>query len=164
MAGALSFYAGFPEVAYIDALLGVAWLVWRCTCLDRGRLPALLRKAGAGAVAGTLLALPLLIASVHFLGQADLQRHDARSFGEVHLPLSALPQLLLPYVYGPIFGASDPKFTLTNLWGGVGGFFSTSLLLFGLLGLLSPGRRGLRITLLAWIVVALSLMYARPPG
>lgn len=45
----------------------------------------------------------------------------------------------------------------------MGGFLSTSLLVFGLLGLISPGRRGLRLTLLAWIVLALPLMYAKPP-
>jgi hypothetical protein len=164
VAGALSIYAGFPEVAYIDGLLAVAWLIWRAACLERGRLPALAGKAAAGAVAGVLLAAPLLIASIHFLGQTDLSRHDARAFGDVHLSLAALPQLVLPYVYGPIFGASDPKFALMNIWGGVGGFLSMSLVMFGLLGLLSPGRRGLRVMLVAWLAFALSLMYAPPPG
>jgi hypothetical protein len=163
VAGAMSFYAGFPEVAYLDALFAGAWLIWRCVRLDRARVAALGGKVAAGAVVGVLLAAPLLVTSIHFLGQTDLQRHDARSFGDVHLPFSALPQLVLPYVHGPIFGATDSKFVILNTWGGLGGFLSTSLLLFGLLGLLSPGRRGLRLVLSAWIVLALPLMYASPP-
>lgn len=35
VACALSFYAGFPETAYPDALLAVAWLVWRCASAPR---------------------------------------------------------------------------------------------------------------------------------
>ena len=82
----------------------------------------------------------------------------------MHLSLAALPQLVLPYVYGPIFGATDPRLELPASGAGSGGFLSTSLLVFGLLGLLSPGRRGLRVTLAAWLVLAVALMYAPPPG
>ena len=82
----------------------------------------------------------------------------------MHLPHAALPQLLLPYVYGPIFGFTDPTGTLSGIWGNVGGYLSTSLLLFGLLGLVSPGRRGLRVILLSWIMLALARIYGEPPG
>jgi hypothetical protein len=76
----------------------------------------------------------------------------------VHIRSEGLPQLLLPYVYGPIFGFAD----LTTVWGHVGGYLSTSLLLLAVLGLLSRGRRGLRLALLVWIVLALARMYGLP--
>src|SRR5262249_9900437 len=43
------------------------------------------------------------------------------------------------------------------------GYLSTSLLLFGLLGLVSPGRRGLKLVLVAWIVLAIARIYGEPP-
>jgi Bacterial membrane protein YfhO len=162
VAGALSFYAGFPEVAYIDALLAVAWLGWRCGGLGRQRLRALLGKAAAGALVGTLLSAPLLVAFLGFLDQAEVGQHEGGYYGSVHLAAEALPQLLLPYVYGPIFGFADPELVLTGTWGKLGGYLSTSLLLFGLFGLASTGRRGLRLLLAAWIVLALARIYGAP--
>ncbi len=162
VAGALSVYAGFPEVAYIDALLAVLWAAWRGGCLGRQRLRAFAGKAAAGAIVGALLAAPLLIAFLDYLDQAHVGGHATGFFGSRHLRSEALPQLLLPYVHGPIFGFADPKLILTGIWGGLGGYLSTSLLLFAILGLLSKGRRGLRLTLLLWIVLTLARMYDQP--
>jgi hypothetical protein len=163
IAGALSFYAGFPEVAYIDTVLAILWFAWRCAGLDRARLRAFLGKGAAGALTGTLLAMPLLIAAVDYVGHADLGSHATSLFGSAHIQPEGLPQLVLPYVYGPIFDFADPKFTLVAVWSSVGGYLSTSLLLFAGLGLFSRGRRGLKIVLLVWIVLALSRMYGQIP-
>jgi Bacterial membrane protein YfhO len=158
VAGALSFYAGFPEVAYIDGLLGVFWFGWRCSCVSRDRLRILVRKAAAGVIVGALLSAPLLIASIGYFTHADLASHGAQGpSGTFHLPLQVLPQLVLPYVYGPIFSSSTPA----HAWDG--GYLSTSLLLFALIGLFSKGRRGLRLTLLVWIVLVLARIYGQPP-
>jgi hypothetical protein len=51
-----------------------------------------------------------------------------------------------------------------GVWGSVGGFLSVSLILFALVGLSTGRHRGLRLTLLAWLVLALSRMYGEPPG
>ena len=40
---------------------------------------------------------------------------------------------------------------------------STSLVLFALIGLFSKGRRGLRLALLGWIVLAFARIYGQPP-
>jgi hypothetical protein len=162
VAGTGSFYAGFPEVAAIDAVFGLCWFAWRCGSLRGERLLALARKAACGAAVGTLLSAPLLVASVDYLGEASLGAHAGTRAGSTHLPAQALAQLVLPYVYGPIFAFGDPKLTLTAIWGHVGGFLSTSLLVFALLGLLSNGRRGLRLMLLAWVVLALARIYGAP--
>lgn len=158
VAGALSFYAGFPEVAYVDGLFGACWFAWRCGCVDPNRLLAMIRKAAAGVIVGALLAAPLLIASIGYFTHADLAGHGSNGpLGTFHLPLQVVPQLVLPYVYGPIFASSSPAYA----WDG--GFLSTSLVLFALIGLFSRGRHGLRLVLLVWIVLALARIYGQPP-
>ena len=162
VAGALSVYAGFPEVAYIDTLMAICWFAWRCGCLGRDRLRPFVAKAAAGAIVGTLLSAPLLFPFLDLVDQAYLGLHEGGHYGSVHLRSEGLPQLLLPYVYGPIFGFADQKLTLTSVWGQLGGYLSTSLVLLALLGLLSRGRRGLRLALLVWLVLALARMYGLP--
>lgn len=157
LAGALSVYAGFPEVAYIDGLLGLCWFAWRCTCVGRNRLMVLVRKGAAGVIVGALLSAPLLIASFGYFTHADLGSHGGSGNASFHLPLQVLPELVLPYVYGPIFASSTPAYA----WDG--GYLSTSLILFALIGLFSKGRRGLRLALLVWIVLALARIYGQPP-
>jgi hypothetical protein len=157
VAGALSCYAGFPEVAYIDGLLGVFWFAWRCGCIGSDRLMLLARKAAAGLVAGTLLSAPLLVVSFGYFTHADLASHGSGGNATFHLPLQVLPELVIPYVYGPIFSSSTPAYA----WDG--GYLSASLVLFALIGLFSQGRRGLRIALLAWTVLALARIYGQPP-
>jgi hypothetical protein len=161
IAGALSVYAGFPETVYIDALLAALWFAWRCGCATRQHLRAFVTKVAIGAIVAALLAAPLLVAFVDYLSHS-YNAHAA--IGSVHLPHAALPQLLLPYVYGPIFGFADSTGTLSAIWGSVGGYLSTSLLLFGLLGLVSPGRRGLRVILFSWIVLVVARTYGEPPA
>jgi hypothetical protein len=163
VAGALSFYAGFPEVAYIDTLLGVCWFAWRLGCLQRSRWRSFVTKTGAGAAVGILLAAPLIIAGLDYLGHADLSIHANSSLGSAHFPPESLPQLFMPYIYGPIFGFTGSKFQLTGLWGAVGGYVSTSLLLLGILGLCSRGRRGLRAVLAIWILLVFARMYGQIP-
>ena len=158
VAGALSAYAGFPEVAYPDALMAGAWLLWRCGCLDRRReLPHFVAKAALGAVAGLLLAAPILVAMGGYLSHADLGVHTGGALGSRHLGVVALPQLLLPYVYGQI--NSDPHATT---WLAVGGYISTTLLLLAVLGAIAPGRRGLTGFLLAWLALVFAHMYGVP--
>ena len=158
IAGALSVYAGFPEVAYIDVLVAVCWFGWRCGCLERRQLRRFVTKAALGAVAGTLLATPMLLAMLGYLPHAALGLHGGTKLGARHLDLSELPQLLMPYVYGPLDAV--PR---SSVWVEVGGYMSTSLLLFAVLGLLAPGRRGLKLVLVGWTVLAFARMYDQPP-
>jgi hypothetical protein len=159
VAGALSFYAGFPEVAYIDALLAVCWFAWRCGRLPRGRIGAFAAKAATGAAVGTLLSAPLLIATIDYLDHADLGLHASSFLGGLSLGTHILPQLLLPYVFGPVLDFVGPN---GNLWG-AGGYLSTSLLLLALLGLFSRRRRGLRLTLFVWALLVFARIYGQPP-
>lgn len=162
VAGALSVYAGFPEVAYIDALLALAWLMWRFGCLGRSRARLLAAKAAAGGLAGALLAAPLLVAFVGYLQHSEVALHGGAYYRGVHLPAAALPHLLLPYVHGPGLRYTDPGLVLPGIWGNSGGYVTSSLLLCSLLGVASSRRRGLKLTLLLWTVLAISRMYGVP--
>jgi hypothetical protein len=162
IAGALSAYAGFPEVAYSDTLLGICWFVWRGGCVRPARLRAFLGKGATGLLIGLLLSAPLLLVSGSYVADASLggQAHA----GAAHLPVAAAPLLALPYAYGPLFALSDPRLVVFGVWGSVGGFLSVSLILFALVGLAGGRHRGLRIALAVWLVLALSRMFGVPPG
>src|ERR1019366_10777211 len=49
---ALSIYAGFPEVAYFDALFGGAWAIVRLFSLPSDRRLRALRRLGLGGIVG----------------------------------------------------------------------------------------------------------------
>ncbi|MGZ4195511.1 MAG: hypothetical protein ACXVFQ_03770 [Solirubrobacteraceae bacterium] len=157
VAGALSVYAGFPEVAYIDTLMPVFWVGWRCACLERAQLRPFLAKVVLGAVAGMLIAAPMLLAMFDYLRHADLGGHAGSRFGSRHLGPSALPQLVLPYVYGQV--SAHPR---APIWVRVGGYLSVTLLLLATLGVLARDRRGLKAVLLGCAVLVFARMYGVP--
>ena len=155
-------YAGFPETTYIDTLLAVVWIGWRASCLRRVRLAAFASKVSAGVIVGLLLSAPLLLAFVNYLGNADLGVHGS-IVGGVTIPARGLAMLFMPYVFGPIFAYNDPAGVVNSLWKGVGGYLTTSLLLFALFGLLSRRTRALKLILLGWIILVLARTYGEPP-
>jgi hypothetical protein len=157
VAGALSVYAGFPETAYLNTLFAGLWVAWRSGCAGRPYVRSFLIKVALGAVCAVLLAGPLLVAFGDYLG-VSVDAHVG--LANAHRPGSTLPILLLPYVYGPIFGDVNP--TSIPVWDTIGGYLSTSLLFFGIVALASPGRRGLRFVLLTWIVLAIARLYGIP--
>jgi hypothetical protein len=163
VAGALSVYAGFPETAYIDAVAGAVWFAWRVGCAAPAARRSLLAKGALGALVGALLCAPLGIAALDYFNHGDLSAHATSLYGSAHIPARGLPQLLLPYIYGPILEFTGPALQLTGVWVVVGGYLSTSLVLLAGLGLLSPGRRGLRCVLAAWLLLVFSRMYGQIP-
>ncbi len=68
---------------------------------------AFVTKAVAGAVVMSLLIAPPLIPFVDYLHHANTDVDD-KSLTDLRIISQGLPQLLLPYVYGPIFSFSDP--------------------------------------------------------
>ncbi len=160
LALALSVYAGFPEVAYLDGLFAVVWVLVRCAGLTRAQVLAYLRKLATGAVVGAALAAPILIAFADYLSSAFLGRHGT-GFNDVALNRPASAALFFPYIFGPIFGytANDPTGQLRVFWSNVGGYLTTSLLLLDLVALYARRLRPLRIALVAWILLALGRIY-----
>ena len=160
LALALSLYAGFPETAFLDGLLAVTWVIARAASLRGASRTRFLAKVAGGGVTGVLLAAPIVVPFLDYLVYADIGGHTG-AFANVHLQTEALPMLLLPYVYGPIFGftAYDRTSTLTSVWSNVGGYLTTSVATLALIGMLGRRLRPLRVGLVLWIAVALGKTY-----
>jgi hypothetical protein len=150
---ALSVVAGFPETATIDALLAAAWTAVRLIQGSSGRRRVFAAKMLMGGVIGFLLATPLLVAVYDYLPNANIGLHAQVVDDSLSRAASSL--LVQPYALGPIgaFVQYDPTGTVANLWGG--GYLTTSLLFFSLVGVVGTRHRGLRIALGAWAAFAL---------
>lgn len=156
LATAGSLLSGFPETAYIDGLLAVVWLL--------GRLPLDVREAGRavarigrGGAAGLLLAAPVLVPFASYVAGANLGGH-AGAFATGSLAAAfALPPMVLPYVYGPVFGFSafDRSGAVGVWWGNAGGYLGASATMLAIIGLVSSPRRRLTVVLSAWVVLGL---------
>ncbi len=151
LALALSIYAGFPEVAYLDGLLAAAWAVVRWFSLEREPRLVAARRLGLAAVVGAVLSLPIVIPFLDFLKVADVGKHIAASDGTAFLSPQAGPMLLNPYIYGTLLSNHNA----VDGWGGIGGYFSVSVAALALLGLFGARHRALRIVLGAWVGVGL---------
>ncbi|HEY5120272.1 MAG TPA: hypothetical protein VII84_01730, partial [Acidimicrobiales bacterium] len=148
LALALSLYAGFPEVAYLDALFAGAWAVVRLRSVDRGTRVRTLRRLVYAALAGIALALPIIVPFRDYLNEGYVGDHT--SLGELlHMSPRVLPMFFDPYLYGTIF--SNPS--AGPYWAAVGGYFGASVTALALAGLFGRRHRPLRIFLLAWIAV-----------
>jgi hypothetical protein len=135
IAVALSGVSGFPEVAYLDTLLVVAWSVARVATIG-SRWRAALGKLAAGGITGAMLAAPALVAFLDFLQHADTGAHNGALSLQALAPQN-LPQLLLPYAYGPIFAVRDPSSILVGtgqIWDSVGGYLDATLVAAALAG------------------------------
>ncbi len=142
-----SLLAGFPETAYIDGLLALAWAILRVAQAGPARW-VLAAKIGIGGTAGLLIAAPLVVPLTELLPLAGNGVHGLVAHIAVRPFVFAL--YLLPYVYGPIggFGYTD--------WGYVGGYVGLPAVLLAAMALTKRGPDGgLRWLLAAWIIVSL---------
>src|SRR5207302_5738 len=65
-------------------------------------------------------------------------------------------------IYAGFYEVAYVDGLMAVFWLTVGGYLSTSLLVLGMLGVAGKGRRGLKVALLAWIVLALTRMFGGP--
>ncbi len=143
---ALSLYAGFPEVAYLDGLFALGWGLVRLFSLDKSVRWIAIRRLGLAGLIGAILALPILVPFDDFLKAAYVGVHTGGGESLIHLPIHGLSMFIDPYIYGGIF--SNPN--TYNIWGGIGGYFSASVTALALLGLWGSRHRPLRIFLGCW--------------
>lgn len=157
---ALAVYAGFPETAYLEGVFAVLWALLRVRGLGRGPVVAYLRKVAAGAVAGALLAAPIVVAFGDYLPGSYLGPNSG-GLNAQSVPHAGFGALFFPYLAGPVlgFGQAGASTTLIQFWISVGGYLTTSLLVLGLVGLWSRRLRALRIGLAAWVVAGLGRAY-----
>ena len=149
---ALSLYAGFPEVAYMDGLFAGGWAIVRIFSVPRPERPRALRRLGLGGVIGVILALPILVPFDDYLKVGFVGGHTAAVDGTLRLPQESLYAFFDPYVFGPIFSNT----TIPSMWGEIGGYFGAGICVLALVGLFGRKLRALRIFLAAWTVVSLA--------
>ncbi len=155
---AASLYAGFPEVAYLDGLLAAAWTLLRAGGLPGRQGARFLLRIAIAAVAGLLIAAPILCAFLDYLPLAELAGHAADRPPLPPLRPAYLALLPLPYLFGGIFAFPEHA----DFWSNVGGYCGCALPALGFAGILGRSQRGLRLLLAGWIVVALGLTFGAP--
>jgi len=159
VATAWSILAGFPETAYINALLVLGWGLYRL--VSEPKCWTMARRAITGFVLGLLVATPLLIAFVDYVRQSD--SFGIHNGGEKSLPWAAFSATLMPYVYGSL-GTSLHSLPLSQIWFTIGGYTGTLIILMAVVGVSSrSAHRGLKFILLAWILLAWAKTFGVPP-
>jgi len=160
IAAALAIYAGFPEVVYLYSLLLLIWAVFRFFTASRPARLRFILDLGLVCLLGLFLSLPVLLAFAAFLPESALGGHAHNGFSGVYLQPSALLHTLLPYVYGPIFGAKNP--VIYGAWYGIGGYTGLVPCVLALSALFFPKRRGIKILAVSWIVIAVGVTFGVP--
>ena len=161
----LSIVAGYPEVAYLDGLLVLAWAVVRLAGSGSwavvGRTVA---KLAGGGVLGAALSAPAWVAFVDYLRHAEIGEHSGTVANWV-VPSQALPQLVLPYGLGPIdaFRSTSGPDLFGPVWGNVGGYLTAALVGCALVGVAGRRLRALRLVLVAWIFLSLARTFGLQP-
>ncbi len=138
--------AGFPETSFIEGLLALAWASVRFAQAGDGRWRFAGRVALGGACA-LLIAAPQLVAFLDYLPDAYVGVHAGRS--DYPLPLPAWSMMLFPYLNGYSYSAGRGL-----LWAMVIGYLGLSTALLAVVGATGTRERGLRLMLVAWIVLA----------
>jgi len=120
-----SLFAGFPEAAYINGLLALAWATYRIL-FDSNRF-ILIRRVVLGGALGLLLAAPIINAFINYL--LETNAYAAHSvYSNVFLDVRDIPIFLNPYIYGPIASTFGKSF-LVDFWG-EGTSYTTILIVF----------------------------------
>jgi hypothetical protein len=158
----LSLLAGFPETAYIDGLLALAWAALRGFETPAPRRAAYAARIALGGVAGIAIAAPQILAFFQFLPHAFLGGHAEFSHAALP-PFAVIPSLIAPYAYGPIFGYPALWPAAGIVWGSIGGYVSIIVLIAAIYGVVAR-RSALGALLLAWCVLALAKTFGIEPA
>ena len=100
---ALSLYAGFPQIAYLNGLLVAAWGALRfAQCAPEVRT-AFARKVVWGTFVGLLVAAPSISLFLNYMPYAYLDLHgQSLGYSNFTIPPVYFAQLVLPYLAGPL--------------------------------------------------------------
>ena len=144
---ALSLYAGFPETAFLDALLVVLWALARLWQSWSKTTRWQVIRLCSSFILGVLLATPVLVPFADYLLHADVGQHSA-AFAYTSLSFMSLPVHIFPYVYGTI-GNAIPA---TSTWDGIGGYISITVAFLAVIGLFSRMNIKIKVLVALWIV------------
>ena len=139
--------AGFPETAFLEGLLVLAWAMLRLVQARGGRVRMAVAVGLGGSVA-LLLAAPQLVAFLDFLPDAYLGVHG--SIIDIPVPAASWAMFLFPYINGTAFFGGQQV-----LWYSLGGFLGLSVALLAAVGCFGRRERALRLMLATCIALAL---------
>jgi hypothetical protein len=154
LAVAGSVYAGFPELAYFNGMLGFVWALGLLALSPGARL-RLFGKFAWGALLGGALTLPQVVPFLGYLQVGDTGLHTGMLSWLYYPPVIAILQMF-PLTYGALseFARAGLYKMFAVMWQVVGGWLGCTpvLLAWAALrgGMPSPGRRWL---LAGWALV-----------
>lgn len=159
----LSLLAGFPETAYLDGLLALAWAALRLLQFPPiGRTYFVFRLALA-LLAALAISAPQLLAFAEFLPHAFLGGHTT-GFASAAIPPRGLATgVVAPYAFGPPFAFLSQWPESLFVWGNAGGYVTLALVTLAVFGLLSRGC-ALAWLLSVWCFLALARTFGFPPA
>ena len=155
-AGAVwSVYAGFPEVAYVDALLVVIYFFFRASQVPPAVRQRLVFKLGVCLLVTILLIAPLVGQFADFLSFSYREGRSNAGGASVD-PRIGVAALIVPYIYGPI-GALDSSY-----WGSTAGYLGFALTVLAIAGVAYQWRNRVVQCFAVWAVVCLLKIYGEP--
>lgn len=161
----LSLYAGFPETAFINAIFAYGWGLIRLFELNKNARKLFVKKVVTASVVGMLCSAPILVAFLFYLPETITGGHSGGGYAFLALPISTLPALVLPYIFGPIFGVSDVGvgYPIMWFWSNVGGYLTSTLVLMALIGFFSKHPLSRRLYLGSVILIIILKIYGFRP-
>jgi hypothetical protein len=149
VAVAMSIYAGFPETAYIDAVVIAVWALARMSGLDLAQVRRYGSHVIAAGAVGLLIGAPVLTALIDYVPHSFLAGHNG-AYAHVAMPRIGLANLMFPYLYGPIFAfAQAPQggAAVNAFWSNTGGYLTAACVFLALLGVYGRRHQVLRLCL-----------------
>ncbi|GAB3582528.1 hypothetical protein GCM10027579_12410 [Calidifontibacter terrae] len=151
---ALMLFSGFPETAYVQGLFIGAWALVRTFMLPQRRR-AFLGHVALATLAGVLIALPVLVAFLHFLGFGYVGYHSG-PVNNASYAKSFIPTLALKYIAAPM--------GLPGIGGTQAGYVTLPAVILAIVGLMGARHRALKVlTGLAFLLFVLN-MYGFGPA
>jgi hypothetical protein len=160
-------YSGYPEVAYIEGLLGVVWTLWRFALAGAARW-RLLAKIALGGVLGIGLALPILVPFFEYVHLSFLGKH-ADYYSIMTIRLTDLIRQIFPYLFGPVGTPLAPhryhnELFIVRYWIKLSDWFGAVAAILALASLVRPSRfQGLQWVLFGVIAVWEARIFGFPP-
>jgi hypothetical protein len=159
---AMSLLASFPETAYLNGLLALAWAIVRGLQLPRASWRAYALGIVAGGLTGMAIAAPQVYSFLDYMRYAEIGDHGDLFAHSAQPWVSIAHALVAPYLIGPIFAyASSTREWLFHLWGGMGGYVTLALVATALAGFWSR-RDAIGWLLFAWCVATLLRTFGFP--
>ena len=155
-AGAVwSVYAGFPEVAFVDGLLVVVYLLARASQMPAPVLRRLLGKLTLCLVVTLLLIAPLVGQFADFLSFSVGNGRSVAGSASVD-PRIGLAILNVPYIYGPLFALNS------WYWGKAAGYLGFAMAVLAIAGVRWQWRNRIVQCFALWAVICLLKIYGEP--